>query len=646
MPKRQSTLPGKLILTIACQVFSLAIFSQDESALIQATSSNATEQVAAYFELSSKTINSNPDTALYFARQGLYAAEKSHEANDRLMAYSNMARIHAKMGNYYLAMKYYRQTHELARKEKMDSVIAVGLNGLGVCQWHLGKHAEALENLYMALRMREQMGDIRGAAMTRANIGMIYQSENKIQLAEKYVNEALILLEKDPDPNLQLQNMHTLANIYGMQGKIKEALLLDEEGLKIAEKINNEFVQAMFFDNMGNCYLYGRPPNYAKAMEYFRKALQIDSLFGNKKQMSDCYLNMGTVYLEQKRYAEAIPYLQHSIALSTEAGYVQGKFQTLQLLANAYRESGHQERAYTTLLQSQQVKDSMISSNSEARIAELQTLYETEKTHQQINLQKSELSKKNYIIIGSILLLIANVWLAISYYHRHRLKQKTRLQTEILRQQEIATKAVLEAEERERQRIARDLHDGVGQMMSAAKMNLSAFESNVSLHNDQHQTSLAKIMSLVDESCKEIRQVSHNMMQHTSMKKNLAVAVQDFLDKIDTKALNVQLSTEGMEERIDPNTEIILYRVIQECVNNVIKHADATRLDISMVKDSEGLSITIEDNGKGFDVTQRDQFEGIGLKNIHTRVDYLKGTVDIDSSPGRGTVVTLQVPVA
>ena len=235
--------------------------------------------------------------------------------------------------------------------------------------------------------------------------------------------------------------------------------------------------------------------------------------------------------------------------------------------------------------------------------------------------------------------------LSLSGWLRYRLKQRSRLQNEIMKQQELSAKAVIEAEEDERKRIARDLHDGVGQMMSATKMNLSALEAEVKFENKEQQVSFEKIIGLVDESCKEIRNVSHNMMPNALLKNSLASAIRDFIDKMDKKTLQVNLYTEGLDERLDSNVETVFYRVIQECVNNVIRHAQATLLDISVVKENDGISATIEDNGKGFDVADKEKFEGIGLKNIVTRVEYLKGTVDFDSSPGRGTVIVLHVPL-
>lgn len=214
-----------------------------------------------------------------------------------------------------------------------------------------------------------------------------------------------------------------------------------------------------------------------------------------------------------------------------------------------------------------------------------------------------------------------------------------------MKQQEQSAKAVLEAEEEERQRIAKDLHDGVGQMMSAAKMNLSALESEIKFSDKEQKDSLSKIIQLVDESCKEVRQVSHSMMPNVLMKKNLAAALTDFIDKLDKKKLKIHFYSEGLELRLDSNVETVLYRVIQESVNNVLKHSGATELDISVTRDNEGIHATIEDNGRGFDTAEKEMREGIGLKNITTRVEYLKGTVDFDSAPGRGTVVGIFIPL-
>jgi len=168
----------------------------------------------------------------------------------------------------------------------------------------------------------------------------------------------------------------------------------------------------------------------------------------------------------------------------------------------------------------------------------------------------------------------------------------------------------------------------------------------VRFENGEQRLAFEKIIQLVDESCKEVRNVSHNMMPNALLKNNLSSAIREFIDKLDQKKLQVHLYTEGLDVRLDSNIETVFYRVIQECVNNVIKHAAATTLDISLIKDKDGISATIEDNGSGFDASDKEKLNGLGLKNIITRIEYLKGTVEFDSTPGKGTLVALHVPVS
>ena len=182
-------------------------------------------------------------------------------------------------------------------------------------------------------------------------------------------------------------------------------------------------------------------------------------------------------------------------------------------------------------------------------------------------------------------------------------------------------------------------------MMSAAKINLAAICNDISFASDTQKQRFENALKLVDDSCSEVRSVSHNIMPNSLLRNSLAAAVRDFINKIDQQVIRINLLTEGLNEKIDEDIEIMLYRVTQECVNNVIKHSGADTLDIVLVNEENEITVTVEDNGKGFDVNDKDKFEGIGLKNIRTRVDYLKGTVEWDSSPGRGTVVSIHVPL-
>jgi len=245
-------------------------------------------------------------------------------------------------------------------------------------------------------------------------------------------------------------------------------------------------------------------------------------------------------------------------------------------------------------------------------------------------------------IICCILIVVTAV--GVLYYHFYRLKQQTLIQADIIRQQELATKRIIAAEENERRRIAADLQDGVGQLLSTTRMNLDTLLGRLMTNSPDNSDLATKTMAMIDEGCKEVRAIAHQMMPGVLLKTGLVAALRDFVNKLESPKLRITLETSGWDNRINNNIEIVLYRIIQETVNNVIKHAAASQLDIQLTIEDDEVSATIEDNGKGFN-TANDKFDGIGLKNIITRVEYLKGTVDISSLPGKGTVVAILIPL-
>ena len=176
---------------------------------------------------------------------------------------------------------------------------------------------------------------------------------------------------------------------------------------------------------------------------------------------------------------------------------------------------------------------------------------------------------------------------------------------------------------------------------------LSNLESKLKLDNDEQKLAMQNALSLMDDSVKEVRAVSHNMMPNTLIKLGLASAVREFITKLgNSPSLKVDLEIIGLDKRLDNQTETVLYRIIQEIVNNIIKHAKASQISMQLIKHDTELNIMIEDNGVGFDSTKINEFNGIGLKGIQTRVEFLNGNVHFDSMVGRGTTVIIDVPLS
>lgn len=382
--------------------------------------------------------------------------------------------------------------------------------------------------------------------------------------------------------------------------------------------------------------------NTAKIYQ-FEQAEIVAQFEANMEKLAFIYFNLGQLYFLTYNTEKSIYFYKQSISICEKEGFTQLLNDAYKALSLIYKEKKISTKPNESFVY-QLKADSLRSDSLNKRIGLLEVQYKNEKDQRSLKELELKIQKRNYFVIVLFIVLIIGVVLYFMQQHKKKIQHKAEMQGTIIQQQELASRSIIEAEENERKRIAQDLHDGIGQMMSAVKMNVSSITSKFEFNKQADVELVDKTLALIDESCKEIRQVSHNMMPNALLKKGLSSAIKDFIDKIDHPQLLVKLHTEGLNQRIDQNVETVLYRVIQEVVTNVIKHSNANRLDISMYKDDDGITCSIEDNGNGFDLSKIEMHEGIGLKNIKSRIEYLKGNVEFDSSIGNGTVVTIQVP--
>lgn len=630
----------------SCFLFSVQrSFAQETNAAFLKTQLAAAKEPKAIIDLTNRLAreisSSEPDSAGALANSAFTLSEKENYDYGKAVADLNIALVNSVKGSYRIMKEYIGRASVLADKLGNDSLKGAVQLASCILNTSLGDYDQAVENALKAIRFYEVIKNDDGITRARLQMAQIYQVKNDLPAAEKILKE-LADRPRD-DKKIRVTIYHTLANVYGMQGKYDEALVQDKKALILCEGSNMLYLSSPVYDNMANCYMYSG--DLKKAKEYFYKCLQIDSSFGNKKQMADTYLNLGQLAILAGNHTEAIQQLKHSISLAGETGYRQGAYSAWLMLGDAYTKSNRPDSALAAVNRGYALKDSIINERTESRIAELETMYDTEKKEQQLILQKDKINKQRYILLGLGLALLLITFTGILYARKRSLQNKIVLQQEVLKQQDISAKAIIRAEENERKKIAADLHDGVGQMMSAAKMNLSVFEHELKFDDEKQRSGFGNVISLVDESCRELRNVSHRMMPDALLKSGLAGAIKEFLSKIDTRLLKVSFHSEGPDERPEADVETVLYRVIQECVNNVLKHAEATHLDISLIREKESIDVTIEDNGKGFDPALIRETEGIGMKNIYSRIGYLRGSIQFSSSPGKGTLAAIHIPL-
>ncbi|HNQ68030.1 MAG TPA: sensor histidine kinase [Bacteroidales bacterium] len=204
---------------------------------------------------------------------------------------------------------------------------------------------------------------------------------------------------------------------------------------------------------------------------------------------------------------------------------------------------------------------------------------------------------------------------------------------------------MIQAEDNERKRLAKDLHDGLGPLLSTIKMSLSALKKQKS--TPQYTEILNNLDNVILESIKSIRDISNNLNPHVLDNFGLDKAINNFLQKISTTGgISIDYRSNLKDLRLEQNTESVLYRVLCELINNTLKHANAKKISINLYYDIYSITLNYKDDGKGFEVDNlfKPQEKGTGLYNIYSRINSLKGKIDIQSSHGSGTDVEIKIP--
>ena len=621
-------------------LWSLFGAAQSIEALKQkiASTKDLRKQVDLYNDLHLAEHKANIKTAIIGAEKNLLRSRSIGYDKGQVDALLNLVFINEKISNKTLQESRLKEAITIANKLKNDSLLANCNMAFSQQYFATADYVKSVEYGLESLRISERTNNTRGIIRAKSKLAQVYQMTEDLPKAQKMLEDILIL----PEAIRYSYNitLHTLANIYGMQGKYSEALAMDEKGLKYCDSMGLPFAKTAFYDNMANCYMYSG--NFEKAREFFYISLQIDSTANDYRLMSDTYLNLGQLHMMNDKESAAITYLNRAILLSKQVSYKEATASAYKVLSEIYQKNGLLDSSIVNLKKHYLYRDSIRNINSENKISELQTIYETEKKENEIQSQKLELNNQRTGIIVLTAALGILCLLALLVYRKKQHQSKFQLQKEIIQQQRMATAAIILAEENERNRIGTDLHDGIGQMVSAAKMNLSVLDSDLDFSNPMQKEKFNNVIKMLDESCGEIRAVSHQMMPLAMFDSSVSEAVQTFVQRIDKNLIAVDYYTEGIC-KLSKEKESILYRILQEYINNVIKHAKATTLSISIHHADTETAVTVEDDGIGFDRSKLKN-DGIGLSNIQSRVNFLGGDIEFDSRPGAGTLVSMHIP--
>jgi len=439
-----------------------------------------------------------------------------------------------------------------------------------------------------------------------------------------------------------------LANCQDMREDYRSAkIAIDSARIYFDEEENVDNIDILFGYHLVLAQVFRKLDQLDSAFYFFDKSFELAKKYNYAYGKAESQVQMGAVALLQKKHTDSEKYLLGGI----EAAKAVNNFGILddayKYLSDIYAVTGRYKQAYESFQTYKELSDSLLSMESKKNTTELEKKYESEKKDKQINLQVAQLRERrfwNYSLVGAAVILLI---ISLLFYRNYKQKQKLQEQRirELEKEQQLtATDAVLKGEEQERARLAKDLHDGLGGMLSGIKYSFQTMKGNLIMTPDNTQA-FERSMDMLDSSIKEMRRVAHNMMPEALVKFGLDTALKDFCNDINQSgAIRSTYQSIGLENAaIEQTTAITVYRIVQELMNNTMKHAAAKSAIVQVSKTNGEISITVEDDGKGFDPLVLQLAKGIGWSNIQSRVEYLKGKVDVQSEPGKGTSVHIEL---
>jgi len=592
---------------------------------------------------------------------------------------------------------YYQQALSLSKKIKNNRLILSSLNDIGVCYIELNKMDSAVAAFEQAIPVAKELNDTLRVARITANIGNVYLHKKDPAKAIDYYLQSARIWETCADQNRLAALYSNIGWLFTEQKEYDKAVEYGNKAYALATKLNDGYSAVNTLLNLSGAY--NDLNQFDKQFAVLRQALPLAIKGEDIEQINTVYDNLGGYYYQQRQFRESLANYLESYRYAQQMGNQYHMCEVCKKLARVYHQLKEPSKALHFIVQSEKfagevgeradlkeiyqaraeieqaagnyktasdyfaktltLSDSIFKVSTSEKVAEVEAKYQNEKKQQAIlqlekdkQIQAFSLNQKstlNYILIGSLGAALVLGFLGYrNFRHRQQLaQQQDELQQQRIRELEkdrqlIAVDSLLRGQEEERSRLAKDLHDGLGGLLSGVKFSLSNMKDNLIVTPD-NMAVFERSLDMIDTSIRELRRVAHNMMPEMLVNFGLDEGLKDYCNSVNaTKLLSVKYQSFGMGGRLDSSKEIIIYRIIQELLNNVLKHAAASEVLVQLIKEGNHLNILVEDDGKGFDPSVLNNNKGAGWTNIRSRVDYLQGQLDINSEAGKGTSVTIE----
>lgn len=536
---------------------------------------------------------------------------------------------------------------------KAYALRVICLQNYGIMLQQEGRQNEAMQMLISeAIPLALKSNDDEITNHVYKAIFVILMNADEPQKAEYYASQAQFYIERSKkiSPTLSESKVETYIlnseNLVDLK-KFKEAkVVLDKAYKMVSEYPDSKFNNTFYF---AKGYYFDKLKQYDQAIKNYDIGIKRCEL--SKDFLSITRLKNGKyeTLFNQKKYKEAIPIIEDLILTDKFPDNLKEHYKNL---AKANNELGNYQKAYQFSEKFITLNDSSNAIAFRDQIITLEAKFnktQNEKKISQLLAQKEKaaLVSKNDRLNLLLLTLLAfflliGILIVWKYFKNQKFQKELDFQNEIENLENKknldVSNALLQGEEIERKRLARDLHDGLGSMLSGLKLYYSGTEQN-------NKNEFQEVNHQLDNSIKELRQIAQNLMPESLLKLGLIAALKDLCSRFSNDKTTIEFQDFGIQNNISESKQITIYRIIQELINNALKYANATEIIVNCSQNENIFLITVEDNGQGFDSKKANLFDGMGLKNIQNRVNFLKGELEIESQPETGTVFNIELNI-
>ncbi|MEQ8473378.1 MAG: sensor histidine kinase [Marinoscillum sp.] len=524
-----------------------------------------------------------------------------------------------------------------------SSEIAGAYNNLGIIYDEKGINDKAIEYYLKGLSIYEQIGSQDGMAKAYNNLGIVNKKEGNYEKVLDYYQKSLAIYKELRHSIGETITYGNIGSVYLELEEFEEAIKYSENAIQGYKDLGLDQYVPYSLENIG--IAYKGLGDLAKAETFHQRALEQYLKYGNEKEATFTRGSLADILLLHQSYAEAELMAQKCLEDAERMGLLDEELRATRVLYGVSKETGKLRSAIAYHERILSLSDQLSDQQKTKTVEELQVRYETQKKEQAIKtleaetaLNELEIAQTRYLLLTSLVLGFIGIGAIMLINSRKRYKLKAGLAEEKERIQKERFRAVIEAEEKERKRIARELHDGLGQLLSTTRITVS------SLEGDEENKKVRNSIQLIDHAVQEVRNISHNMMPNALVSFGLDAALDDMIRKIN-EAENVQVRISRQEGvHLEESTSIGIYRVLQEIINNALKYAEASAITISIVLQNGFYYFEVTDDGKGFDLNQIKQSSGIGWNNMQSRIELIGGEMTILSKLGHGTTVKFTAP--